>query len=85
MANDKKLTSEQVKALDEAEAILDEAAGRAEVQLRAAGFRPRDDEETGRPCLVCSCPQFTPTYENPSRCRQPNCNHGVHKHRIFIF
>ena len=81
MANYKNSTIERLKATEEAEAIMSEAAEKATAKLEAAGFGP-DDEESAHPCSMCSCPEFKPSWSNPYQCRHPGCRHGWPRHLL---
>ena len=81
MANYKNDSTEQVKASEEAEAIMSEAAGKAAAKLTAAGFGPHD-EESADACSLCSCREFKPSWSNPYQCRNPGCRHGWPRHLI---
>jgi hypothetical protein len=76
----KKLTNDQRKAAEEAEAIMRDAAAKASAKLTAVGLRPHEHEEGSTACRECSCPEFKPKFSNPFQCRQEGCNHSVPFH-----
>jgi hypothetical protein len=76
---EKPLSEEQYKALDEADAILEEAIAKGRSRLRAAGLP--EPGESPFSCLRCSCPEYLGLAM--TRCTRPTCRHSLlNRHAI---
>jgi hypothetical protein len=82
----RKLTARQTKAIDEADAILGRALGKAQAKLAGLG----DELEFSR-CLRCSCeffvprsPDIIPGADAPAMaCMRVGCRHLFTSHKFF--
>lgn len=77
----RKLTGEQRKILDEADANITRAYQDAREKLSAAGWPEPTNESTE--CLVCDCEEFLPAH-GIHRCARPRCGHSIIRHVGFI-
>jgi|EndMetStandDraft_4_1072995.scaffolds.fasta_scaffold1681192_1 hypothetical protein len=80
-----KLTDAEVKALDEADSILERAFNEAAGKVR--GIRRRDDvpPDGFLSCKRCDCESFvSPTSGSDHlTCKRPSCRHSFFSHDVF--
>jgi hypothetical protein len=82
----RKLTEEQRKILDEADAAVTRTYQEIRAKLLAAGW-PEPTNGSSQ-CLVCDCEAFLPPtpgpgHGNPLLCARSRCGHSFIRHDVF--
>ena len=83
MANEYKLTDDQMKIVDEIGDRVERVFEEAREQIRTARIVDGDDEGSTR-CLVCDCPSYVlPGARRAAKCDRNGCGHSFTRHAVW--